>query len=246
MKNIQIPALLIAVLFNFSCLKINTPGGLVVWGSGETVTITPEYENFNEIVVSDKFNVNIQQGDRYEVEIKTNKNMQEFLAINQKYTVLDIQMKPNRFYKDAVLEAEITLPDLVYLDVNGISRVTIDEFAVKKDIRIDITETSKLTANIRAEGVFLTVKNSSEAEFHGSAGYLKAEGVLSSQLNMRDLATQRANIYLSIGSEGEFNISDRFVAELRGGATMKYKGNAEEEKIVKDDSSILEKLSDSD
>ena len=241
MQHLKIFLLLIVILFNYACLKINTPGGIVVWGSPEISTITLDNINFNEIVVADKFNVTIQQGDQYSIVVRVNQNLKNFLNVEQKYTVLDVQMKPNHFYKDAVLEADITLPNLIYLDVNGISKVSVNEFIPKQDIRIDVTEGSTLLANLRAKGLFLSVKNSSEVEFSGSAIYLKAEGINASTLNMLDIAAQRANIYLSVGSDGIFNIRDRFVAELRASATMQYTGDGTAEKVVKDDSSTLEK-----
>jgi hypothetical protein len=227
------------MVFFSQCVKVNTPGGIVVWGSKDTTTVTFDYLNFNEIIVSDKFHVTVKQGDEYAITVTTNQNLPDFLAIEKKYTVLMIGMKPNHFYKDAVLKATVTLPDLAYLDVNGMSMVEIVEFSPEFDLKIDVTEASRLTGNLTAGNVDLTAKNGSDVTLTGRADFLKAEGLVTCELDMAEFSVSDANIYLSIGTQGIFTINGRFVAELRVGSDMKYSGSAVEEEVVKDESSSL-------
>jgi len=234
--------LLSILLITFSnCAKVNTSGGIVIWGSEETTTIDLPHKNFNEIIVSDKFNVTIKQGDDYSVKVKTNVNLKDFLAVEKKYSVLLVKMKPNHFYKDAVLEAEITVPDLIYLDVNGLSKAEFEDFSPKMDIKIEVSEVSQIEGKLNASNLHLIAKNGGVVELTGSTSYMKLEGSLSARLNLSNFQTAKANIYLSVGSEGEFNLTERFVAELRADSQMRYKGEATEEKVVKDESSKLVK-----
>ena len=237
MKKLFLLTIILLTLSN--CMKVNTPGGIVIWGSKETANVNLNHQNFNEIIVSDKFQVNIKQGDNYSVKVKTNANLKDFLAVEKKYSVLLVKMKPNHFYKDAILEIEITVPDLIYLDVNGMSNATLNNFTSKNEIRIEISESSKLQGQLQAINLNLIAKNGGDVELTGDASFMNLEGLLSAKLKMLNFKVNMANIYLSVGSMGEFNLTDRFVAELRGKSEMRYSGNATEEKVVKDETSKL-------
>ena len=239
MKKLILLSIILITISN--CVKVNTPGGIVIWGSEETSSVNLPFKNFNEIIVSDKFHVKIKQGENYSVKIKSNANMKDFLAVEKKYTVLLVKMKPNHFYKDAILEVEITMPDLVYLDVNGMSNATFENFSNLGEMKIEVSEASKINGQLKINRLDLIGKNGGDVELSGSTSFLKLEGMLSANFGLTKFKAGKANIYLSINSKGEFNITDRFVAELRGGSTMRYTGGGTEEKVVKDKSSRIVK-----
>lgn len=230
---------LISIVFASSCVKINTPGGIVVWGSKELTTQSLDFQQFNEIIISDKIQVTIRQGADYSIKVKTNQNLQDFIAIEKKWTVLSVKMKPNHFYKDAVLEVEVTMSELEHLDINGMSNAILEDFTISDILKIEITEAGKLEGKLQAENLEMVVKNGSSAELTGSTNYLKIEGVIGAKIGMANLSANRANIYLSVGSEAEFLINDTFNAGLKNGSIMTYSGNGKEGKIFKDDSSQL-------
>lgn len=239
MKKINLIAISLIFLLN-SCVKVNTPGGIVVWGSKEVITKNLDFEHFNELIVSDKFQVTIRQGEKYSVKAKINKNLVEFLDIQKKWTLLSLKMKPNHFYKDAVLEIELTMPELEYMDIKGMSLVNIEKFNINAAI-FEISAASELTGNLSANRLEMIVKNGSKANLTGNTQYLKMEGVISAKINLSQFATNSANIYLSVGSEGQFKIDDVFNAAVKNGSTLTYSGTGSEGKVIKDNTSKVVK-----
>ncbi|MBN2280797.1 MAG: DUF2807 domain-containing protein [Candidatus Marinimicrobia bacterium] len=225
-----------------SCVKINTPGGIVIWGSKETEEINFPLTNFNEILLSDKFQVTINQGENYAVKIRTNVNLKPFLAVEKNYSVLVIKMKPDHFYKDAILEAEVTLPQLIRLDVDGMSQARLEKFTFPHDMKAEISESSKLVGNVDGSRMDLLVKTGSKVDLTGTTYFLKVEGTLSAGLELSEFRAQMANIYLAVGSKGSFLITEKFVAELRNESELEYRGGGQEEKVIVDETSKITKI----
>ncbi len=239
MKSRRLIAIVLLILGLHNCAKIDTPGGLVLWGDKALATASYDYKNFNEIIIQDKFDVTIKQGDAYSIKITTNQNLQDFLAVEKNYTLLSVKMKPNKFYKDAVLKAEITLPQLRFLDVSGISKVTIEKFSSELKLKIDVSETSNLSGEILANDLIINAKNGSIINLQGNADFLKVDGMLSTQWQMKDYESTQANIYLSFGSSGTFTLTGQYVAELRGESTINLFGNAKEVRSKVDEGSQI-------
>ena len=223
------------------CIKVNTPGGIVVWGSKEIKTKNLDLEFFNEIIVGDKFHVNIKQGENYSINVKTNENLQNFLLIEKKWTVLRIKMKPNHFYKDAILEIDMTIPDLIYLNINGMSKVKINDFFNKQNMKVELSEDSFFEGNLNVNHLELKVSASS-VDLSGKVNFLKTEATLTSKLEMSKLFVNKANILLNVESEGDFYITDLLNAGLQNKSVLRYTGGAKEGNIIKDDfSQIIKK-----
>lgn len=210
------------------------PGGIVVWGSKDTVVNELDFKFFNKIIIRDKFSVTIKQGDAYLVKLNTNRNLMDFLAVEQKGAILYVKMKPNHFYKDAILEAEILLPDLIALEVGGMSAVTLHYNKPEGRLLAEVNEDGYLDGDLELERLDLIVKNGSLAELTGKATFLKVEGTAGGKFLLDDLSVERALVYLSSGSEARLFINDIFDAELSKGSTLIYSGKGSERKVNKD------------
>ena len=130
MFKLRIPVLLIVTALLASC-------GLVspLTGSGNVVTHEETITGFDRLDVSQGFQVDVRQGDTFSVVIRVDDNVVEHLRVVKQGSTLKIGLEQTRSYSDVSLQAEITMPELVGLDLSGGSRVAVSGSG--EDISID-------------------------------------------------------------------------------------------------------------
>jgi hypothetical protein len=113
-------------------------------GSGNVVTHEEAITGFDRLDISEGFNVDISQGDEFSVVIRVDDNFEEYLQVGKD--------------SDATLQAEITMPELVGLDLSGGSRASVSGSG--EDIAIDasggsgadLASFNVMNANVDASG----------------------------------------------------------------------------------------------
>ena len=153
MYKLRMPILLIVTTLLASC-------GLVspLTGSGNVVTQEEAITGFDKLDVSQGFQVDVRQGDTYSVVIRVDDNLVEHLQVVKEGSTLKIGLEQNRIYGNATLQAEITLPELVGLDLSGGSRISVSGSG--EDISIDasggsgadLASFTAVNANVDANG----------------------------------------------------------------------------------------------
>ncbi len=238
----KILSLLIFSLLLLTNCKINTPGGITVWGSKKLISVKLNHIDFNEIVVTDKFTVNITQGDNYNITVKLNENLKDYLRIEKLRTVLKIAMVPNKFYKKATLELDITLPSLVLLDIKGMSNVKMNNFISQYDMELDISEASSLEGKISANYFDIEIIGGSSINLSGSGNNLKLIGSGASKIEMANFIVPVANIALSGISYANLNVTNIINASLSNSAVVSYSGGAQKGNVsMLDESKMIKK-----
>jgi hypothetical protein len=127
-------------------------------GSGNVVTHEEAITGFDRLDISEGFNVDISQGDEFSVVIRVDDNFEEYLQVGKEGSTLKIGLEQNRIYSDATLQAEITMPELVGLDLSGGSRASVSGSG--EDIAIDasggsgadLASFNVMNANVDASG----------------------------------------------------------------------------------------------
>jgi hypothetical protein len=152
MFKLGIPFLLVAGVLMVGC------GVVSVTGSGNVVTQEEAITGFDRLDVSQGFQVAVSQGDSFSVVIRVDDNLVERLNVVKEGSTLKIGLDQVRSYENVTLQAEVTLPELVGLDLSGGSRVTASGSG--KDIAInasggsgaDLAAFPVVNANIDASG----------------------------------------------------------------------------------------------
>jgi len=153
MFKLRISVLLVIATLLASC-------GLVspLTGSGNVVTQEEAITGFDRLDVSEGFQVNVSHGDTFSVIIRVDDNLVEHLRVVKQGSTLKIGLEQTRSYSEATLQAEITMPELVGLEVSGGSRVTASGSG--EDISIDasggsgvdLASFTVVNANVDASG----------------------------------------------------------------------------------------------
>jgi hypothetical protein len=152
MKNIPILVLLFLGVISVGCARLTDTG------SGNVVTQEMAITDFDKVDISQGFQVDISQGDEFSVVIRIDDNFEEYLQVVKEGSTLKIGLEQNRIYSDATLQAEITMPELVGLDLSGGSRASVSGSG--EDIAIDasggsgadLASFTVVNANVDASG----------------------------------------------------------------------------------------------
>jgi hypothetical protein len=171
MKNTLILVLLFLGAMSVGCTQ------LTVTGSGNVVTQEMAITGFDKVDINQGFMVDISQGDEFSVVIRIDDNFEEYLQVGKEGSTLKIGLEQNRIYSDATLKAEVTMPELVGLDLSGGSHISVSGSGA--DIAIDasggsgadLASFSVVNANVDAsDGSQVTVNVSGTLNVDASGG----------------------------------------------------------------------------
>jgi hypothetical protein len=163
-NKLRIPVLLIVAALLAGC------GVVSITGSGNVVTQEEAITGFDRLDVSQGFQVDVRQGDTFSVVIRVDDNLVDRLEVVKEGSTLKIGLEQIRSYSNATLQAEVTMPELVGLDLSGGSRVAVSGSG--EDISIDASGGSG------ADLAAFTVVNANVDASGGSQVTVNASGTL--------------------------------------------------------------------
>ncbi len=220
-------------------------GCKVVTGSGETVTWEMVYADFTKIDASSGFVLTITRSDNFTVRLTIDKNLNEYLAVNQRGDTLHIGLEPNNVYTGTRQEAIITLPDLRHLELSGASKASVSGFTTTHSADYDLSGASqmeltnvkagdaslKLSGASRASGGMVMAKGDfslsggSRLELQGSASQIEIDGSGASEVSLADFPVTDARLKLSGASTALVKVDGRIDLDLSGASTAEYIGS---------------------
>lgn len=198
-----------------------------VTGSGEIVTLTPDFADFDQVDVGYAFEATIEQGDASAVTIRIDDNLAEYLDVRVVGRTLVIALEPSLGFNFGAktLEADITMPEIVGLDASGASRVRLTGFGSTKDLRVEASGASTVSGDIAAGDVDMRISGASTVSLEGSGDNLNLEASGASTANLRDFPVADARVQLSGASRGTVNASGTLDVEASGASHLTYTGN---------------------
>jgi hypothetical protein len=217
-------------------------------GSGNNETITKDYIGFNRLEVSHVFDVDITQGEEYSVVLRVDEEFLDYIDVSKRGNTLDIDLddKYNYNYKEGLLEASITMPELLYIRQSGASKVSIDGFDSSDrfeadlsgastltgdlgagDVKLGLSGTSKLSGKYNVKNVDLDVSGASKVSLSGSGTDLGLDASGNSILDLSDFMVEDAAIAVSGASEAVVNANGLIDADASGASRVIYLGDGE-------------------
>lgn len=177
-KLILLSLICLIAIFSFGCDVVRDM--IVLEGSGKIETLTEEFVGFNRVEASHAFEIEINQGDEYSVEIRADEEFVDYLEITKRGNTLDLDLKEGFSYSfvDGVMEASITMPELVLVRLSGASGAEVDGFDSNGRFNAELSGDSTLTGNMGAGSIVLDLSGSSDLSgaYTSSNADLKASG----------------------------------------------------------------------
>ncbi|MEE9164476.1 MAG: head GIN domain-containing protein [Thermoplasmata archaeon] len=202
-----------------------------VAGSGTVETRTEDHIDFTKVTVTHAFAVEITQASSYLVRITLDDNLFQHLEVFKTGETLTIRLQSGFSYASALgrsltLQAEITMPDLVEVQLSGATVAVVDGFSVSHPFVAGISSASRLQGTYTTTGdASLTLSGASTIELNGAAGDLTAAVSGASRLELTNFLVHNASVEMSGASRGTVNLDGRLDANVSGASALLYIGN---------------------
>ena len=212
---------LLATILLIGCAQIT------LTGSGNVVTQEEAISGFDKVDISQSFSVDITQGENFRVVIRVDDNLIEHLNVVKQGSTLKIGLDPNRSYtiRNATMEAEVTMPELVGLDLSGSSDAQVSGFNSSKSLVVDLSGNSGLLGDIQAGDSRFDISGNSSVTITGSAGDVTVDASGSSEVDLTDFPASDGTVDASGASTVTVNLSGRLNADASGSSDIYYLGN---------------------
>jgi hypothetical protein len=218
---------------------------IVLEGSGTVETISEDFTGFYRVEAGHAFDVKIEQGDDYSVEIRVDDNFVDYLDITKRGNTLDIDLKDtyNYRYVDGVLEASITMPELALVRLSGSSDGLIVGFDSTDRFEADISGASLLTGDLGAGDIILNLSGASElsgdysvdnvdlnasgacrVRLSGSGTDVNVDASGNSRVNLEDFSSEDASVDVSGASEVVLNAGGTVDVDASGASRVYQTG----------------------
>ncbi len=221
---------------------------VVLEGSGNVETITEDFIGFNRVEASHSFDIDIVQGDKYSVVIRVDDNFIDYLDITKRGNTLDIDLKDEFSYRylDGVLEASITMPELILVRLSGASEAMIDGFDSSDRFEADLSGASSLTGDLGAGDIILSLSGASElsgkytvdnvdlsasggnrVRLSGSGKDVSIDASGNSKVNLEEFISEDATVEVSGASEVVLNARGTVDVSISGASGVYQTGEGE-------------------
>ena len=207
----QIVLSMVLVVFMIGgCVPLPDVGEILsqvsVTGSGNVITKEFDLSGFDQVEVTGAFFAEITQGDSFDVVVRVDEKLEEYLRVQVAGQTLEVGMTPNlSILGTATRQVEITMPELTGLELSGATQGTISGFDSTADLTVEVSGASKLDGDIQAGDCSFDVSGASTVDLSGSG-----EGLV---------------LDASGASTAKVNVSGRLDAEASGASHVVYLGN---------------------
>jgi hypothetical protein len=223
MYKIRTSIIVLATILLMGCAQVSITGSWNVLTREETIT------SFDQVDISQSFNVDITQGEDFRVVIRVDDNVVEYLDVIKQGSTLKIGLDPGNSYTivNATMEAEVTMPELVGLDLSGSSVANLSGFESTKSLVVDLSGNSSLLGDIQAGDSRFDVSGNSSVTISGSGGDLTVDASGSSDVDLADFPGSDGAVDASGSSTVTVNLSGRLDADASGSSDIYYLGDPE-------------------
>ena len=208
-------------------------------GSGIPATKTWDIVGFDKVQIKSTFRADITKGPAFKVTTTADDNVLPHIKVVKDGTTLMISLEEGSYRLKSPLKAEITLPTIVGIDINGASKGTLNGFQSERELAVRLSGASELNGGVNVETIQFDVNGASKLSLVGSAkkAQLSAEGA--SRLNLGEFAWSQGPITLTGASTAHVKVKSDgpFQAKLEGASTLDGSVEAKEIELELDGAS---------
>ncbi len=219
----------ILVLLIIAALALAGCGGLpsftALVGSGNPVTQTFNFSDFDSLEIGNAFQAEISASDSYFVEVTVDDNLVPYLRVEQQGKTVKVSLEPTTAATRADTRVRITMPALASLDASGATRAKVSGFKSGDTVRMNVAGASNVSGDIETGDLTAEVSGASTLTLTGSGDSLQATAAGASTANLSDFAVNDANVDASGASRITVNASGTLDAKASGASTVRYSGD---------------------
>ncbi len=199
-------------------------------GSGNLVTREVTVQSFDELDASGLFNLRLSQGDKEQVKIEAEDNLQELFIVKNEGSKLSISMKKNvNINTKKKMNVYVTFKKLKLLDLSMVGGTYSDEPLSFADLRLKNQSVGSVDLDLSAQSLKMDNESVGSVKLTGKAenAVIKSSSVGSIQAG--EFVVQKMDINNSgvgsavVNATKELIVSDSFLGKVKnkGGAAVK-------------------------
>ena len=201
-------------------------------GSGNVITKEISVQSFDQLSSSGVFNLQLSQGDREQVRIEADDNLQELFEVKNEGSKLIISMKKDvNINGKNKMKVYVTFRKLKSMDLSMVGGTSSDEKLSFDDFKLVNQSVGSVNLDMSLQSFHMDNESVGTIRLTGSAdkAVIKSNGVGS--IHAGDFVVQKMDIDNSgvgsaeVNAAKELKVSDSFLGKVknRGNATVKKK-----------------------
>lgn len=199
-------------------------------GSGNVITKEVAVQFFDELIANGVFSVLLTQGNKEQVKIEADDNLQDLFEVKNDGSRLTISMKKDvNFNSKKKIKVYVTFKKLKNMELNMVGNISSDENLSFDDLAIKNKSVGSVDLKMTAQNLNVDNKSVGHVKLNGKAenAVIKNNGVGS--IEAASFVVQKMDIDNSgigsaeVNAEKELKVKDSFLGKVtnRGGATIK-------------------------
>ena len=153
-----------------SCFHVNTNykgGKNAIKGEGELISKSFDFKDFDQIVINGHADVDFTQSSVYEVTVRTQANVLEWLDYKVEGTTLVIETKNRVEIRANTYDIVIQAPELKKLTVNGATDFNVKSLRMDGNVEVQVNGAGDLDFdNITCDSFSVEVNGAADANLH--------------------------------------------------------------------------------
>lgn len=215
-------------------------GRKAIPGSGNIVSIHKILEGFCRVNVGNAFHVELVRSSQHGVRLYADDNIIDMVEIEKEGDTLRIGLETGD-YQEVTLKAQINLPDLRGIMLNGACQGSLQGFSSANDLSISLAGASSINGEVDCRLIDLRLTGASKIQLSGSADNLMVRGLGSSIVDLKNLPVNRVTVELGGSSSATLNVKSLMEhVALSGASVLYYVGNPEFGDLTTSEASHLE------
>jgi len=232
MKRIALFALLVASLGS----QAQKGDKKKIEGSGNVITRDITISSFNELEAGGVFDLRLKQGDREQVRIEADDNLQEYFTVKNEGSKLVIQMKKEvNIHSKKKMNVYVTFKNLKALDLRMVGSTYSDETLNFTDLRLDNQSVGSVKLSLSAKSLQMENESVGSVSLSGradnavikssSVGSIKAGEFVVKKMEIRNDGVGSAEV----NATQELVVRDSFLGKVsnKGAAAIKKSNKTE-------------------
>ncbi len=209
------------------------------------------YKNFDKIELRGNVEVEIVQGEHYEVYLINHNNYKDELEVEKDGSTLEIKRDRVQWYDISIgfmksrnwsrPKFYVQMPEVKDIYVSGLSHIIMSELT-QENVSITLKQQgSAYLDDVNIEHLKSDIYAQSDLRLSGLVDKFELDGYGQSHMEGDELTVKKLDIDLSAQSDANMRVVDKLDVELTGQSDFDYYGNPIIEKSIRDQASLNHK-----
>lgn len=199
-------------------------------GSGNVITKEVNVQSFDELTATGVFSVLLKQGNKEEVKIEADDNLQELFEVKNEGSKLIISMKKDvNFNSKKGMKVYVTFKKIKNMELNMVGSLSSDDNLSFDDLSITNKSVGSLDLKMTAQSLNVDNKSVGHVKLDGKAdnatiknngvGSIKAGSFIVQKMDIENTGVGNAEV----NAEKELKVKDSFLGKVtnKGNAPVK-------------------------